>query len=133
MPKSVFNLAQQGGLHWMPDADSVNAPEGVLLRADNLVPDREGALTVRRGSTELNSSLGTSVHTLYTSEIDSTRYRVIGVDDKLLINGDTKDAAVGGTSGADIAVGDDSYQQFFARGSWKKKWDGTTFNNWSQY
>ena len=34
------NLYKRGApVGWMPDADAVNAPEGALLRADNIVPD----------------------------------------------------------------------------------------------
>jgi len=126
---SVSNLFQSGGARWMPDADKVNAPEGSLLRADNLTPDSAGALSLRRGSSVVYSSLGTNVHTLYTAELENgTTYRIAGVDDSIFINGASQATSIAGSG--DLAVGDDAYQAFLARGTTKKKWDGTTLNNW---
>lgn len=86
---SISNLFKPGGLVWRPDANSINAPEGTLLRADNMVPDEDGALSVRRGSRELyNFPLGTEdVHSLYTYEgSDGYTYRIMGVDDQIYKN-----------------------------------------------
>ena len=86
---SVSNLFKPGGLVWRPDANSINAPEGTLLRCDNMVPDEDGALSVRRGSRELYAfPLGTEdVHSLYTYEGDSGyTYRMMGVDDQVYKN-----------------------------------------------
>ena len=129
---TVENLFKSGGLRWHPDADTVNAPEGVLLRADNLVPDRDGAMSLRKGSEILYSGLGSpgNIHSLHTAELpDGTTYRVAGVDDTIVINGETQSTGVTGTG--DLALADDSYQIFMARGTTKKKWDGTNLNNWS--
>ena len=126
---SVSNLFRPGGQRWAPDADSVNAPDGVLLRADNLVPDVGGTLSLRRGS-EIQATLAVAgdVHSLHTVELaDGTTYRSRGVDDSLFINNILQGTFDGS---GDIAIGDDSYQVFFARGTTKKKWDGTTYNNW---
>ena len=127
---TVSNSFKKGGLRWMPDADAVNAPEGVLLRAQNLVPDEVGALSLRRGSVKTYSSLGTNVHTLYTAELaDGVTHAMAGVDDSVYINGTLQASGLAGSG--DIAVNDDSRQMFFARGSSRKKWDGTTLNEWS--
>jgi hypothetical protein len=86
---SVSNLFKPGGLTWRPDANSINAPEGTLLRADNMVPDEDGALSVRRGSRVLYTfPLGTEdVHSLYTYEgADGYTYRMMGVDDQVYKN-----------------------------------------------
>jgi hypothetical protein len=70
------------------------------------------------------------VHSLYTAELSNgTTYRMAGVDDTININGATQATGVTGTG--DLAMSDDSYQIFMARGTTKKKWDGTTLNNWS--
>jgi hypothetical protein len=67
---------------------------------------------------------------MYTVELnDGTTYRGTGVDNTIYINGVQKDSNVDGSG--DIAMGDDSYQMFFARGTTRKKWDGTNWNNWS--
>ena len=130
---SVKNLWTPGGLRWHPDADSVNAPDGVLLRADNMVPDRDGSLTLRQGSEKVYTNMGSgtgNVHTLYTAELENgTTYRIAGVDDTIAIDGTTQVTGVGGSG--DLAVADDSYQFFMARGATKKKWDGSELNNWS--
>jgi hypothetical protein len=86
---SISNLFKPGGLVWRPDANSINAPEGTLLRADNMVPDEDGALSVRRGSRVLYTfPLGTEdVHSLYTYEgSDGYTYRMMGVDDQVYKN-----------------------------------------------
>jgi len=129
---SVSNLFKKIGLQWLPDADSVNAPDGALLRADNLVPDKIGALDLRRGSTPIYENLdgGTddSIHSLHTVELaNGTTYRVKGVGDKVYINGVSQGTFDGS---GDTSIGDDSYQLFMARGTTKKKFDGTNWNNW---
>src|SRR3990167_996307 len=129
---SVSNLFKRIRLQWLPDADAVNAPDGALLRADNLVPDKVGALDLRRGSTSIYESLdgGTddSVHSLHTVELaNGTTYRVKGVGDKVYINGVSQGTFDGS---GDTSIGDDSYQLFMARGATKKKFDGTNWNNW---
>jgi len=86
---SISNLFKPGGLVWRPDANQINAPDGTLLRADNMVPDEDGALSVRRGSRELyNFPDGTEdVHSLMTYQgVDGYTYRMMGVDDQLYKN-----------------------------------------------
>ena len=56
---------------WTPDADEVGAPEGVLLRADNTVPDETGARALRAGSAPLYEGFQEQrVESLYGTEID---------------------------------------------------------------
>ncbi len=128
---SVSNLFKRFGLTWMPDVDGLNAPEEALLRADNLIPDQQGALTLRRGSTSVYTDLSSptaSVHSLHTAELaDGVTYRVQGADDKIVIN-NAPQGIFDGTG--DIAIADDSYQIFMARGTTKKKFDGSHWNNW---
>lgn len=128
---AVSNSFKQTQFNWTPDADSVNAPEGILLRADNLVPDSVGAATVRRGSEKVNSTpyLDSIIHSAHTVELaNGTTYRFLGIDDRLYINGTPSGDPFDGSG--DLAMGNDSYQAFFARGTKKLKYDGTTLNNW---
>lgn len=86
---SVSNLFKPGGLVWRPDANAINAPEGTLLRADNMVPDEDGALSVRRGSRELyNFPDGTEdVRNVYTLEMsDGYTYRMMQADDQMYVD-----------------------------------------------
>jgi hypothetical protein len=119
---SVSNLFKKMGLRWTPDADSVGAPEGALLRADNLVPDAVGALVLRNGSEKIYDSLvGNDVKSVHTVELaDGTTYRATGVTDTVYINGTEAVNTVNGTG--DIAFGNDGYQMFMARGTTKKKY-----------
>ena len=132
------NLYKRGApTGWMPDADAVNAPEGALLRADNIVPDETGALALRRGSDTLYSGLSgqdqqTGVHSLYSAPIpspdpDGTWYDLAVCGDRLYIDGDPVNTFDGS---GDVAFADDSYQIFMARGVTKKKWNGQTLENW---
>ncbi len=116
------------GQKWWPDADSTNAPEGALPRADNLVPDMENHLSLRAGSERLYSGLLGRNHTLYTCLLDGKSFRFVGSDDRLYRNGEDFGETFDGFG--DFAVGDDAYQAFFARGTTKKKFDGSNFYNW---
>jgi len=76
---------QAGWAGWRPDANSINAPDGTLLRADNMVPDEDGALSVRRGTRVLYTfPLGTEdIRSLYTYEgSDGYTYRLMQADDQ---------------------------------------------------
>lgn len=125
---AVSNLYRPGGQRWAPDADSVNAPDGVLLRADNLVPDVGGTLTLRRGSVIGSTHAAGDVSTLHAVELaNGVTQHCHMVDDTLYVN----DVPIGSFDGTgDLAIGNDSYQVFVARGTTKKKWDGTHYNNW---
>jgi len=117
-----------GGWKWLPDSDSVGAPDEALLRAHNTVPDEIGGRALRGGSSELYTSLGTRVDSLRTATLQKTTYRYAGVDDELVINGASSGKTFDGSG--DITFGDDSYQAFAARGTKKWKHDGSTTNTW---
>lgn len=69
------------------------------------------------------------VHSLHTVELaDGVTYRVLGAGNRVFSNG--VDQGVNFDGSGDIAFGDDSYQIFMARGSTKKKTDGSGFFNW---
>ena len=140
------NLYKRGApVGWMPDADAVNAPEGALLRADNIVPDETGVLALRRGSTTLRTSLTgqdeqTGVHTIYSAPLpapnpDGTWYDVSACGDRVYVHETAAGTervvdTLGKTGDGDAVFSDDSYQIFMARGTDKKKWDGETLWNW---
>jgi len=119
-----------GGHSWFPDADSVGAPEGALLRADNVVPDEAGAMSVRLGTGSVYSGLfHQRAHSLYSAEIDGTIRRLMCVDNNLYLNGVDQSVVFDGSG--DVSFADDSYQVFAARGTVKKKFDGSALRNWS--
>lgn len=125
--ENIFKRTQ--GWRWFPDADQANAPEGSLLRADNTIPDRVGARTLRFGTNPLYSGLAHQrVHSLYTPTLQSTVFRLAGIDDRVYRNGEDFGESFSGSG--DIAFVDDSYQAFMARSKTKKKFDGTNFHNW---
>lgn len=117
-------------LGWQPDNDAENAAPGSLLRATNVVLDETGALALRRGSSKLDDSLtGGNVHTVNSFYLNGTLYRFAGVGSKLYSNGTDSGLTFGGTG--DYAMGSDAYQAFVARGSTRKKFDGTAWRNWN--
>ena len=119
------------GWRWVPDGDAVNSPEGALLRAHNTVPDQHGSRSLRQGSVSIYSGLQEQrVQSIYTPTLQDTVWRLAGIDSQAYKNGESFGVEFSGNSWDDIAMGDDSYQAFFARGKTKKKWDGTTLNNW---
>lgn len=132
----VQNLFRRGGnLGWLPDADSVNAPEGALLRADNIILDELGALALRKGSSKIYDSMADAdIHTINTflltgfDESAEGTYRLSGQGSKLYKNG--VDTGVEFDGSGDFAMGSDSYQAFIARGTTKKKFDGMSVRNW---
>lgn len=126
---SISNLFKPGGLAWRPDANNINAPEGTLLRADNMVPDEDGALSVRRGSRELYTfPAGTEdVHSLYTYEgSDGYTYRMMAADNQIYKNpGPGNHTAHWEVRIADTA-GFTSYTQFnYTGGAWEKDYAST--------
>jgi hypothetical protein len=120
---------------WVADADPIGAPQGALLRSDNLVPEELGAVALRKGSIPIYTGLAQQrAHSLRTVYLGTSaiKYRLAGIDDTLYLNGNPLFGPFTGTSGADFAFGDDAYQAFIARGTTKKKFDGTSqaLNNW---
>jgi len=126
---SVQNLFKPGGLAWRPDANEINAPEGVLLRADNMVPDEDGALSVRRGSRELyNFPAGTEdIHSLYTYEgSDGNTYRMMAADDQVYKNPGPGNHTAHWEVRIGEAAGFTMYTQFnYTGGSWEKDYAAT--------
>lgn len=121
---SVSNLFKPGGLVWRPDANAINAPDGTLLRCDNMVPDEDGALSVRRGSRELyDFPLGTEdISSLYTYEgSDGYTYRLMQADDQV-----NKNPGPGNhTAHWEVRIGEAAtftmYTQFnYTGGNWEK-------------
>lgn len=124
---NLFRKAQ--GLRWTPDADATNAPEGTLLRAENTVPDETGARALRLGSVTLYTGLQEQrVHSLYTPTLQTTVFRLAGIDDQVYRDGVSFGVPFDGDG--DIAFGDDAYQAFCARGQTKKKFDAEALINW---
>ena len=115
---------------WTPDADAVNAPPDALLRADNLVLDEKGVLALRAGSTKINSSpfADIDIHSLFTSVINGTRYRMAGASNAVYANGASIASGLAGSN--DVAFGFQLGQILFARSTSKKKYDGSTVRNW---
>lgn len=123
------NLFRKPARQWFPDADATSAPEGALLQADNLVPDPEGVLALRQGSSNIYSGLQHQrVHSLYTAVLPAGTFRLAGIDNRVYRNG--QDFGQDFTGSGDIAFDDDAYQVYMARGTTKKKFDGTNFFNW---
>ncbi len=126
---------------WQPDSDAINCPDNAVLRMDNLVLDEEGILALRTGSNLLTADLGANVHSLFTTELSGTRYRMIGVDDKVMVkigNSPAHDfiapvdlvTSIAGGDTLDMNFGSHMGQIFFARSTVKKKYDGAVVRNW---
>lgn len=116
---------------WFADADAENAPPGTLLRADNVVLDSTGALSLRPGSQLIpgHSVLGIGgAHTVQSFEIDGRPYVFAGVGKRAFRN--AVDFGVDFDGHGDMAMGTDSYQVFVARGKTGMKYDGLTANRW---
>lgn len=117
---------------WTPDADAINAPLDALLRMDNLILDELGAVSLRAGSSRINgvALADTDVHSLYTAELSGTRYRMSGAGQQVYANGTSLSVTFNTDTTRDISFASYLGQIFFARGTHKKKYDGTTVRNW---
>lgn len=117
---------------WTPDADSVNAPPDALLRADNLILDELGVVALRAGSVRINGSAlaDIDVHSLYTAELNGTRYRMYGAGQQIYANGVSLAQTFNTDTSKDVSFGSYLGQIFIGRGTNKKKYDGTTVRNW---
>ena len=114
---------------WVPSADAVNCPQNGLLRMDNCVLDELGIVSLRLGSTRAVAVADTDIHSLYTAVLGGTKYRMIGAGNTLAANTTVLAASGAGTSG-DMAFTSWLGQIFAARNTYKKKWNGTTLNDW---
>jgi len=117
-------------LGWQPNLDNVNCPPNALLRMDNCVLDEVGAITKRLGSSKLTQTgaSDTDLHSLYTTYIDGTRYRMAGASNAVYANGSSIATSVAGSGDVNFAAFLDEI--FFARSTTKKKYDGTDVRAW---
>lgn len=128
------NLFRQDGfIGWVPRVDDVNADPGILVRADNLLVDEKGALTLRPGS-ELAYSVSGQVNKIHSAILHpggvSTQVDIVaaGVD---IYHGNTAIGQVGASpKGYDVAIGADLWDAFIAGGSQKFRYDGETSHSW---
>lgn len=130
-------LRENFPLGWQPSADSRTAPKGCLLRGDNLVWDEVGRLALRSGSQTINANAAgvpvplvgatSSVHSLFTTTINGTRYRITGVDSQAFANGGSFASFAGS---GDIRFGAHQAQILAARSTDRWKWDGTNTRRW---
>lgn len=120
------------GRGWFPSADSVGAPQDALLRADNLILDEEGVISLRLGSSKINASpiADLDIHTLFTIFRSGTKQRYYGAGNRIYIDGvaPTPDFAFDGSG--DLSFGSWLSHVFAGRGTVKKKHNGTDLTNW---
>lgn len=130
-------------LGWQPSSDLVKGPRTALLRADNLVWDEAGIISLRLGSQTLNPnklvveggvggsggdpipmvSSTSSVHSLFTTTLSGTRYRCAGVDNQAFSNF----GSFGSFDGSgDIHFGSHQGHILATRGNTHWKWNGAT-------
>lgn len=116
-------------LGWVPDMDEVNGPEGGLLRGDNLVTDELGVLALRLGSSKINAGAfaDTDIHSLFTVVRSGTRYRYTGANSAVYRNDASIISGINGSD--DIFFGSHMGQTLIARGTTKRKDDGSTVRN----
>lgn len=116
-------------LGWIPDADEVNCSEEGLLRMDNLILDELGVLAARQGSSKINAVAfaDIDVHSLFTVVRSGTRLRYAGATNAVYRNGTSIISGVNGSD--DIFFGSHMGQTLIARGTTKRKDDGTTVRN----
>ncbi len=114
---------------WTPDADESNGPADCLLRADNIIQDELGVISIRQGSEKINGSplADVDVHSLYTVVRSGTRYRYVGAGSSVYRNGSSIISGVNGSD--DIFFGSHMGQTLICRGTTKSKDDGTTVRN----
>ncbi len=70
----------------------------------------------------------TDCHSLFTGSINGSRYRMTGATNAVFANGTSIATGVNGSE--DISFGSHLGHILFARGTTKKKFDGTTVRNW---
>ena len=117
---------------WTPDADAINANPDALLRADNLTLDELGALTLRQGMTALNPGaplVDVDINSLFSVIIDGVKVRYAGAGNNVYRNATTPLGPTFDGSG-DVAFGSHLGRVVMARGTTKKKHDGTSVSNW---
>lgn len=128
MPNGTLHRRAVGG--WNPSADANNAPQGALLRADNLQLDELGALALRKGSAKVNADPYTDldVHSLGSFNLGGTRYRMAAAAADVYANGVSLGLTMAGSG--DVAMHSHLGQVFMARSTSKHKYDGATVRTW---
>lgn len=121
-------LRQDFGFGWYPSADALHAPPNCLLRADNLVWDDRGIVDLRPGSSLVYTLADLDVHSLHTAFLAGVRYRLAGAGSNVYANGSFAFGPFDGSG--DIAVHSWLGHAFAARGSTRKKYNGTSVSNW---
>lgn len=141
----VKNLLIPGEeMTWDPDSNVASNVPHRLLRADNLVPDENNKLGLRRGSTtRFTNATSGNVNVIYSTLINNQLVRMVQVGDNMyrtrIANGTVVENGVtyqqgdvienGVSAGAldilrtgeDVVVCDDAYQIFWARGNVKQR------------
>ena len=120
---------------WNPSADQINGPENVLYRMDNCVLDELGVVALRAGSSKINSSAlaTTDLRSIYTAIVSGTRTRLAqGAGSVYAASGSGAYASIdsGFDTSLDIQFSSFLGQIFYASGTLKKKYDGTTVRTW---
>lgn len=115
---------------WQPSADAFNAPPNSLLRQDNLILDKKGALRLRQGSAPVNATqLGAQdVHSMFSTLISNTRRLFVGAGSRVFV--DESDLGISFAGSGDISFSSHRGQALLARSTTKRKWDGSTVRNW---
>jgi hypothetical protein len=127
-------FAKDGFVGWIPRVDATNADPGLLLRADNLVVDEKGALTLRPGSSILHSALEggatNAVNSIHTGNLDGEDkfFYAVGTN---IYDGSTLLGAMDDNSDTETAIASSSRHAFFGRGSTRKYYSGTTLFDWT--
>ena len=106
---------------WVPDADASGAPKNALLRADNLVLE-QGTPVLRQPAKKIVFLSDPDVHSLWTSLIGGTRYRIVGAGNNVYVNGAVLTSVDGS---GDLTVGQAFGQILIARGTTTRKYNGT--------
>src|SRR5262245_32260140 len=100
---------------WQPSVDAINCPPDALLRMDNCVLDELGIVSLRQGSAKINSVAfsSTDVHSLFTTSLSGTRYRMAGAGNDVFANGSSLSQSLSGSG--DMAFGSHMGQILVAR------------------
>lgn len=124
---------QDFSLGWDPSQDAYKGDLRAMLRADNLVLDDKGTVTLRKGSSKIGGVADggeTEVHSLSSHTIDFSRYRIAGIDNSVYVNGSRKQQSVDGTGTIHITAM--LRRLFWARGSTRSRYNPSSgsVRNW---
>lgn len=113
---------------WYPSSDAMHAPPSALLRADNLIWEDRGIVSLRPGSALLFTLADLDVHSLHTAFLAGVRYRMQGAGNNVYANGVKVATDFDGTG--DISIYSWLGHAFMGRGKVRKKYNGTLLSNW---